>query len=357
MEKQASTVKYSARFRFRVTKRLNLREPRVVFKVAGRDVTLTGGDPSKLIYENYWLVILAKGFGTQGDAEEFAERLKVATAISSLKFRYGVDVGDNRATTSASTWLKEQFSANSGGVLRDNIHGVDVYADDDNVRFLQINAEATVHADPDPIINGIAAIADTLPSGEIARLDELLLLNAALLNPEPLAKLVLAVSAVEMMAANERWTDGQRQLLARLAEVAASAQELPIDEAAEVADAIRRTFRISVRQGGRRALDRLGVHEFWDEWDKLYGDRSALFHGARRTTNAEHLAIAERALTLCARIVLVGLGEQTPLAAQNLDAYYPIPHSEDRAMLALIRDASGNVTAELRPPSPPGEPR
>jgi hypothetical protein len=187
--------------------------------------------------------------------------------------------------------------------LRANVHGLDVYADNGNVRFLMAEGTLTGLMDVERFLGLIATGIEQLPVELPNSGQAILLLNAALINPEPLAQLVLAISAVEMLGQTGEWSQPQRELLQRLAAAAETDQGLPVAERMEVAGAVRRNlFRIGLRQGVLRVLGRLNLSHLKAAWDDVYGQRSAIFHGTLRLTPPEEAQLANKAVMLCCRI-------------------------------------------------------
>jgi len=130
------------------------------------------------------------------------------------------------------------------------------------------------------------------------------LLNAALVTAEPLARLVLAISAVEALGQSENWTPDQVALIEALATQVES-QNRGDNERAEVADALRRgTHRIGLRQGVLRILRTLQLEHLKKEWDRIYGERSKLVHGVGQATEAEIAQLATDAIRLGGQVLL-----------------------------------------------------
>jgi hypothetical protein len=115
-----------------------------------------------------------------------------------IRARLGVDVGEDKPTS----WLSESF-ARSSGLLKEheriapNIHGLAILPDDDHTRFPVINIDATVTADPEHFVSALRELGanGNICLGEAA--NGVRLLNLALMTSEPLAQMVLALSAVE----------------------------------------------------------------------------------------------------------------------------------------------------------------
>jgi hypothetical protein len=105
-----------------------------------------------------------------------------------------------------------------------------------------------------------------------------------------------------LLSTDAPWTPDQRELLAKLRAEAAASTELPQDEAKEVADAVERVFRSSVRQSIKRRLTALGLTEDWKAFDEIYSLRSGIFHGSI-VGRERHIELATKAREICARIV------------------------------------------------------
>ena len=89
--------------------------------------------------------------------------------------------------------------------------------------------------------------------------DIVLLLNYALLRPDPVSQIVCAFSAVEMLGQDQQaWNAHQKKLLDALALEAQGSELASCDERAEVADAIRKgMYKLSLRQGVLRLLSHI----------------------------------------------------------------------------------------------------
>jgi hypothetical protein len=75
------------------------------------------------------------------------------------------------------------------------------------------------------------------------------------------------------------WSSDQKSLLGQMAVAAESASAGSPDERHEVAEAIRKLHRVTLRQGVMRMLDHLYLSHLKADWDRLYGERSTLVHG------------------------------------------------------------------------------
>lgn len=319
-------ITYRARFRFRVGKKLNIASTEHLFIVAGREAVLASGvDDSKPISESDWLVINTRGFKSEQEAREFGHKLRAAAQLSSVACRLGIDAGIDLPTSGLGATFRKQLEEQTGASIRSNIHGIDVFPDEPSVVIFNINGTGTVLASPEPFlpsIDALHAIADT--ATDRAR-DIALLLNYALMRTEPVAQIVFAISAVEMLGQDETWSIEQKRLLEELASMAIKVEIGTPEERGEVAASITKSLhRITLRQGVRRLLDRLGLDHFKKHWDDLYSERSTLVHGLAPKPGADYGDLAARTMTLCGQILLRAIAAEIELIGQQVDKYYRV---------------------------------
>jgi hypothetical protein len=257
-----------------------VRKPSVALEIAGCDVVLRSQDRDGLIKDSNWLVLGAGGFGSEVEARAFSEKLKLASEISSVASRLGIDSGLDRKTGHLTDRLKEVVRTQTGAIVRDNVHGVDIFIDDPNTVVFNVNIQGEVSTDPERFLKGLSDyFVDPATVSQRGK-DILVLLNYALMRPDPIAQIVFAISAVEMLGQQEKWTENQQDLLEELA-VQASKSAIGTElEREEVATAIRRNMhKIGLSQGVLRLLDAHGLATLKKPWREIYGKRSSLVHG------------------------------------------------------------------------------
>lgn len=318
---------WRARFRLRLAKKLNIAESERRLTVADREVVLASGDiDGKPIKESVWLVMNTRGFKSEHDARDFAERLKLSAELASVSCRLGIDAGINIATSGLGAAFKSHLEQTTGAVIRSNVHGIDVFPDDPNVTIFSFHGEASVLAGPDPFLDGINSLHGCVDTASQRARDIALLLNYALMRTEPVAQIVFAVSAVEMLGQDEEWNVDQKRLLADLAEIAQNARVGTVEERREVAEAITKSLhRISLRQGVRRLLENLGLAHLKKPWDDLYGERSTLVHGLAPKPGENYSKLADRTMALCGQILLRAIAVEIELVGKLADTHYGIP--------------------------------
>lgn len=206
-------------------------------------------------------------------------------------------------------WMDQDYARSIGFIAphertHPNVHGLLVLEDDPSIRFPIIRADATVRANPDDFIGALEELSESALKPGARSWNGLRLLNQAMLNPQALAQLVLAISAVEALGQDEKWSAGQQVLLNRFVEEARIDSLCSEAERFEVADAVKRSFRVGLRQGVKRILAELDLSLLTREWDRIYNARSGIFHGTLQLTEPETVTLAAEAIRLCGHIIL-----------------------------------------------------
>jgi len=263
------------------------------------------------ISDSEWLCMNARGFGSYEEASQFAENLRAACEVSSVAARIGIDTGTDVPTFAFGQILKDSALALDGIKARDNIHGIDVFVDDPAIRFGHVNASLIIRSMPNPFLSDLEALHHAVGYASPRTKDIVLLLNYALMRPEPVAQIVFAISAVEMLGQDEVWSSEQKQLLD---EVAIFAQKLTIGsdrERTEVAEAIRKgVHKLSLRQGVLRLLSSPNLDYLKLKWDDIYSQRSTLVHGLAPKPGADYTDLAFRTVSLCGKILLAVVAKE-----------------------------------------------
>lgn len=297
---------FRIRLRVRLAKALTTEATSLSVEVANKDVSVTSQNKSEPLNKAKWVVLQARGFKTEDEAQRFGDRLCSIVQLAALTSRLGADIGQNKP----SGWMSEDFARANGLIkaherIAPNVHGLSILPDDDYTRIPIINIEGTVTAAPEHLMSAIGELGNSSRLAFGSASTGVRLLNLALMTSEPLAQMALAFSAVEEIGQNERWTQAQTAVIKQLAEVAETHTQLTEDERHEVARAIRSgLFPLSLRQGVIRILAGLGLEHLRKEWDRLYGIRSGIFHGTARPSDSELHQAALDTLTLCGQIVL-----------------------------------------------------
>ena len=298
------TVGFLLRLQVKIGKALTTDQACLSTLLAGREIKIKSSNDQPLS-KTKWIVLESRGFATETEARDFGEQLRSIVQIAALCSHLGADAGLDKTIG----WVNEDLFRSEGFLephrrFGPSVHGLLILPDDDNTLFLHMEAAVTVTADPDQFIGAMEELAGQLPLSEPADTPAVRLLNLALINPQVLAKIVLAFSAIEALGQDETWTPAQVDLIKKLAiEIENNADG--DGERLEVAAALRRSLhRIGLRQGVKRLLCCHDIGHLQKEWDRLYGLRSGLFHGTVPLKEHEVNQLASDTVKLCSRIIL-----------------------------------------------------
>lgn len=316
---------FIVRLRVRLATALNVQDAKLVFSVGNREALVLSPDMEQPLANDKWTIIRVPGFDSPEQAESFGERLEKTVQIASLKCRLGVDAGERRATTGFGKIIVDQMKEH-GVDVHPNVHGLYIYPSSPNARFTNVNMTLESHVQPAPFISELTNIFSALPTTELKTYDAVRMMNDALTHREAVAQLALAIAAVEFLAQGQDWTPSQKEALQRLTDHALADAHLSASEVTEIADAIGRSMqRMGIGQGVRRLLKTLNLDYLKKEWNKLYSERSTLFHGLQYMPRSTHQNRIYSAVSLCGRIVLTAVEREVPNATDMVDTYYPRP--------------------------------
>ena len=282
---------------------LTSEEMSLTIRLAEREVTIRSSKKDQPLSETKWITFGVHSFATEKEARAFGEQLRTNVQIAALCCHLGADAGRDETLG----LFNEEFLRSKGLLaphqrIAPEIHGVLVLPDDDNTLFIRMEAEGRVTSDPTQFLGALSELAAHPPSSESVDTLPVKILNLALMNSDRLAKIVLAFSAIEVLAQGEIWSTEQRNFIEKLAaEIEDKACE---DGTREVAEALRRLSRLGLRQGVKRVLRRNDLDHLESEWDGLYDLRSDLFHGRKRLTKQEVGKLANDVVKLSCKIIL-----------------------------------------------------
>jgi hypothetical protein len=312
---------FRARLRVRLGKALTSDDLVLVLKIGGREVEIKSQTKDETLRNTKWVVLTAGGFDSQAEAQAFGEQLRTIVGVLGVCARLGIDVGNDRPTM----WINEDWARSLDLIkeeerIHPNVHGLLVYPDDGLSRFPGGGMEAVVTTDPVQLLQTAESLGKALPIALTTAEAGVRILNLALMSAEPLTQVVLAISVVEALGQDEKWTENQISILNRLATNLENENESDT-ESKEIADALRRSLhRTGLRQGVLRVLSHLNLEHLKKEWDRLYTMRSGVFHGTQPLTDSEINQLAQDSITLCGKIVITLLhqdGMEVPAVAKK----------------------------------------
>lgn len=171
--------------------------------------------------------------------------------------------------------------------------------------FLSMSGTAFGSSHPDNFIEGLTTSEAAAASLSDATRGALTQLNAAIASHHELAKMALAVSAIESLGHSLKWSDAQATAIRHLHGLTLADLTLPQDERDELASAIKRSlFPLSLRQGVMRLFAETGLNELRKPWDDAYGLRSGVIHGKATLSRDDLRKLANEMVDMAQKVVL-----------------------------------------------------
>jgi hypothetical protein len=313
---KGSSTAYGVRFEFLVSTYLDVDSDHLDFEMAGQPMVLKAVH-DELIKDASEVTIGARGFCTETEAREFGDRLQKATTLAATKTGLGIDVGMNQTRSSVSKSIRDRIYQEHGRVLRDRIHGVDVFAAEEPVHTLVVRAFGTVRIQPRTFLDELEASYLAWPDTVSERLTNALRIHSqANQMADNLSRMLLGIAAVEVLASDEDWSEKQRELLRSFEVNALNYPDASETEVEEVISQLRNLRKLSVGEGFRRLLRRLRCEAIWPEWRKVYHARSRILHGDM--PREEVVATIGETMKLSRMIILTAAALEIPGADSNL---------------------------------------
>ena len=285
LEIMSSKETFHSRFRFRTQKRLNIKNKKHRLEINGHSVILMPRLPEQDICDSEWLVMEAGAFKSEDEAWEFGKILKTSCEVSSVSTRLGLDSGEKLLTSrsikgSFTKSFKECIQKETGIPYINDIHGIDVYQYNPNSQFISMDMTIrSILVPPDPFLNNINHLFDVVNNIPEKISNIVLFLNSVLMISDPTAQAICSFAIVESLGQNERWSTNQKNLINKLIDNAMRNKICSETDRMEVAEAINKMHRISLRQSVLRLLESYELDHLKRPWDDLYSKRSALVHG------------------------------------------------------------------------------
>ena len=161
------------------------------------------------------------------------------------------------------------------------MHGLTVLEDAPNVRVFTSSIGAQASHDPARFVRAIKEASAGPVSDEVTRAIEVP--NLAYIHDSPIAKVVLAISSIEALAADhEGWSQQQLDTIDQIRSWLCTHRTEGVDE---VVAAIEKLRPRSLRQQAKRLLDEHGLTSLWPAWDGVYGRRVGYGTRQRRGEN------------------------------------------------------------------------
>lgn len=325
LERRGLPLTYKVRFRFRLGQQFATDDQALAPVISGRVTELRPESAGTALSSAGKLIWMADSFDDEAGARAFGNSLQRATAIVAARRRFGADIGyETEPDFELGPGITDPAEA-VGLKVRESVDGVVAYPDDGGLMFVGGEADLVVRGSHKQFLAEIQRFVPDADKVEGRLFDVLVILNAAVMNTEPLARLALAVAAVEMLASSDkRWSTAQMAAMKSLVSKVEEIQGLSRLELEEVRDAANGMKNFGVNASCRRLIRKLELDHLLDPWKALYTARSRIFHGAAYPSKNEIARAAELGVSLSARIVLAAVGNVVEGAEDGIEGKYPL---------------------------------
>ena len=202
----------------RVGKSLSSDNPHLELEFLGRPVIVANDDKGEPLSEARWLLFSARGFKDEEEANDFGERLRRAIHLAGLSAKLGVDGRlsghDRKLGEVGENWPRQMGLLKPHQRYAPDVHGILIMPDDDNTLMPRMSVSGSVAASPSHFLHAIGEGDNHNTCPPV--LQAIYILNLALINHEPIAEIVLAISAIESLAGPPKWKVSQRLLIDEL---------------------------------------------------------------------------------------------------------------------------------------------
>ena len=272
------SAEHCVRFEFRISPPLTHDEPELEFMFLGRPARIRSRMNNIPLRESPRVVMSIPGFAEEEAAWAFARRLQMTAHLAALNANMGIDVGENRTTLQFSKVVLDAMEKAGGLPVRTPVRGIDIYIPG-TVAFVDGEAKGSTSMSPTVLLGAMEQAFDVPVLRYSDRIGlSLKIRTEANLLTETTAQFLVAIAAVEALASEGKWTDGQRSGLATIVDLASSL-EIPDDERDELVKRLETLQRVGVVASMRRLISDLGLDEIWPRWQAVYNLRSKVLHG------------------------------------------------------------------------------
>ena len=233
--------------------------------INGKNVTIKPEKEGEPLSKASWLILSCGGFAMETAARAFAEELRRAAHMAGVCARVGMDAGDPGEDRTLSRINPDilNFDPVAGRDFRlgPDVHGVAVLPDNGKNLFVRARASGEARANAAAFVK---ALEEALPGSGRPQPDAasirraVRMVNLAEMNDDPMAKVVLAIAAVEGLADEKPWSSQKREFV-RKAAAWLEETEGGSESVKAVAESIRQLQRESIGKRVRGLLSANGL--------------------------------------------------------------------------------------------------
>ena len=223
--------------------------------------------------------IIGKGFLTDAAAQEIGERVQLALSLIAAERRIGLDSQHRRGASFAQA-IKDTFARKHGKQLRDDVHGLDVYAEDRPVTRITVEAYASVMRKIEDYENRLATFFRAniaLSEKQQLALD---LYNLSHFEETTQTRFLTLITVIEILSTRHKRPGSVRALLKRF-KVEASKTDLEPTDLSSLSQALQTLVIQSIGEACRRFVSEHASQTDVIFFANCYKARSELVHSGR----------------------------------------------------------------------------
>jgi len=239
------------------------------------------------------------GFATAEDAERVGFQWADAIVIAGLRLRTGFDVGRFAlGLGGASAYLKQLVREDFGIIIRNEVHGLDVFEDTPTTRFVAASGTAQGNMRADHLVTTLRASVPPTPLAPKLRL-ALDLFGLARFERSPRVRFLTLISAIEVLTTRAPSSAAALVLVDSWERALASADA---DVRDVLTNRLRELRRESIGVACRQLVRDHGGDAAVKDFRRLYDVRSTLVHDGE-VPGEDFSAVAQRATDLTALVL------------------------------------------------------
>ncbi len=288
----------------------------VLQESGGATISLRSGALGTAIKDHSRASLIGGRYPSAADAQAAAERTKRALLIWAVRNRVGIDLGGRQPRTRITPAGLQFFEKEAGGPLRADIHGVDVYEHIDGLKFVAINANASIGKAAAAFVEEVAAAIATPVflnakqelAGEI--------LSASYFDVSERSRFVTLITAVEALLDPQPSPAAAQHMVERLIQIVEDG-ELDEGQRATILGSLQRLKRESIGQAGRALAERLLAGKVYEGetpaqfFSLCYRLRSSILHSGKVPVEiTDFISVCTTAHAFVCDLLIASFGER-----------------------------------------------
>jgi hypothetical protein len=218
-----------------------------------------------------------KGFQSHGAALECGKRLKQALALFAADRRFGLNAGQDQATTSFNQVIIDTVAKEHGVQLRDDVHGLDVYVEQPPVTYMGVEGYGTSKFVIEGYLEPLEAFYDARVTFNPKQQLAIDLYNLSHFENIPKTRFLTLITVVEVLATRRGRSHAVRAQIKELIRAVRSST-LPDEEKRRLCDGIGNLKQESISSACREFVAQFIPEDEVAFFAECYKARSDLVH-------------------------------------------------------------------------------